>query len=401
MDHDQQIASGKDNAFQPGVDTPRGNSRKKEASDRFRLGLSAPGSTSKHNGTHDPVHPHHPKGSEINPEPELEREEKLGGRCEVRTLYQQPADTCDCCSIWSHLPPPSLKVVRSLETTTPDTTKKLDDTFAIVDRQNFHGNALRPISIGINSTRLKDLIATAFEGYPAIDLWQRRLLFSPPFAPFVHRWDSLQQVRQDAEDQNDRRLVDLLLQTLENKISPALFSLKDYQKSGYVGWSDLLFVLTPGEIVVRKHNNIYSAGRLRLVRQIENSYSHCYSLGVEVVDWNGQTSGYHQKAWELPYFEETKLLRSMDIFPLTALLEEDQARIKKMLIERGKRFEGLRGMHHRHFGGEIQADGALHREGVELHGSSSRVSQSYEIAQDSISEALNNPDRNPRSSMDV
>ncbi|CAI6336148.1 unnamed protein product [Periconia digitata] len=317
---------------------------------------------------HPPGVPPHTPNPQMNTRPELDQEEELGGRCEVRTLYQQPVASCRCCFTWTHELPTSVKLFRDAEIKIKSgKTKRSDETFAILDRQSVHGNSLLPISVEINSARLKELLTAVFEGYPAIDLRQSRPKFAYPFTPFVHKWNALNEFKQNTENERDGNLIGLLIDTLKDKISTILDSMKEYHETGYIAWSDLLFTFTPGEIVVRKHKNTYAAGRLCRVKNDSNTGMDRYSLEVEVVDWDGKTTGFNRTKWIVPSYEDTQLLRSMDIFPMAALSGEDQDRVESLLIERGKKFETLRGMHHSHFCGEFQTSRPLNRYGMMPH----------------------------------
>jgi len=69
-----------------------------------------------------------------------------------------------------------------------------------------------------------------------------------------------------------------------------------------------------------------------------------FSLHGWYIDYDGKTIKGVEMSVNVAKFDETKKIHELDVFPLAYHLEEPK--IRKELIERGKRFHSFKGQHY-------------------------------------------------------
>jgi hypothetical protein len=65
---------------------------------------------------------------------------------------------------------------------------------------------------------------------------------------------------------------------------------------------------------------------------------------VEYVDWNGEYSGFTTTTITILDFEGYRRINRLPVFPISFLSDVEET--KKAMIERGRKFEQLRGYHY-------------------------------------------------------
>lgn len=196
---------------------------------------------------------------------------------------------------------------------------------------------------------MKQLVSEISKEYPSIDTNNLKMVFQDPFTSFVHRWHELLELGERTTAWPDGPLTVLLRETLSELLSEPLSALGQFKKTGYIDFSNLGLVLVPGHVIIRRTDDVKTARKT-----VTNEREH-YVLEVEVIDWNGNMCGYRVDSWYIESFEKAQQLKSLQIFPLEILTNEEQERMKTSLIERGKFFESLCGQHLRHYVGQVHA----------------------------------------------
>lgn len=284
-----------------------------------------------------------------NEDVELEVEEEVGWRPEVRHLYAKEKPTEDGDIIFTTTLPVAVGLNGKLQN--EKTTRSLTKTFAIAHYHQVRSHTLRGIAIEIQSPELNGRLSAVLEDYPSVDTGAPVVGFNAPFIPFLHRWDRLLQA--EATETNDglKKLLSALKNTLEPELSDSFHTFHEFKKTGYVTYKDILLAFEPGSIVVETVNGIHSAAILNDASTIKmRSYDYC-QLSVEVLDWNGITFGFRNKTWKIHPFKGFRKITTLPYSPLTS--HPDQERIRQSLIERGRRFEALSGQHMRMYSGSV------------------------------------------------
>ncbi|KAF5012012.1 hypothetical protein FDECE_1907 [Fusarium decemcellulare] len=257
--------------------------------------------------------------------------QEIGSRAEIRHLYITQTSTETRNPVYSTEVPIAAKLERN--------QCKQDDNraFAIL---HYHGPSLQTTSIKIQSPELKRCLAEILSGYPRVDTAAPTVEFTPPFMPFLHRWERFLQAEAATDSEKSKEHLRILQRALEIELEDPFQIFQEIRQTGYVTFPNVPIALVPGEILLTYKDGMMSAGGLQDA-YIEKTYQGEYvcRVKVHVLDWNGSRFGYREQQWDLESFEGFRKVTDLPVFPLRA--HPDRERIKKRLIERGRSFEEL------------------------------------------------------------
>ena len=106
----------------------------------------------------------------------------------------------------------------------------------------------------------------------------------------------------------------------------------------------------PGSLVVSE-----SAGPQSFYELVDAEYittqAGCKFLQLEcdVIEWSGSEFGRYTQNLAIPDFKGVEKITNLSSFPLS--FHKDKENIKKVLLQRGKKFESLAGHHFRQYSG--------------------------------------------------
>jgi hypothetical protein len=277
----------------------------------------------------------------------------FGQKSEIKSLYATNTSACDCCMNWNEEKP------YREDAETARTAKAERETYAIVHKMAAHGgeNGWETFSIDVNSPVVRKRLSTVFADYPAADMAALDLSFKPPFVPFVHRWDKFLQIQLEEKNAIALSHLKLLQQLLDSELGESFRAMEHLKRTGFTTFSKAILAFVPGEAIVHTAEGSISAGILRQIdlRTSPNKNTKYYALKVDVVDWNGHTTGVKSDTWFLNEYEGNKRLTELDVSPLKA--HSDPEKIRLRLIKRGRLFEQLRGQHFKTYTGKATYTG--------------------------------------------
>lgn len=271
---------------------------------------------------------------------------------EVYELYSAGKTTCQCCITWTDHNPFS---DRDKDENSADAKKRREDSHAIVRRREAHGgeSELKTHSIQINSAPIKALLGNIFADDLSIDASAPKLTFKPPFASLVHRWDQVLSAVEEEVNEKSQSSLSILSDILGPEIQESLDALKHLDKTGCIPYDQVVLAFIPGEVILHtSKSGEIEAGILRNV-DIEKSIfdpenTQCI-FTADTIDWDGERFGYRNVSWALNKYPDGRRLADLSVFPLRA--HPRRYEIERELIDRGKRFEELRGMHFMSYNG--------------------------------------------------
>ncbi|EXK27668.1 hypothetical protein FOMG_15901 [Fusarium oxysporum f. sp. melonis 26406] len=212
-------------------------------------------------------------------------------------------------------------------------------TFAILD---YHEESPRTSSIDIKNPALKKGLTDVLSNYPDVYTEAPVLSTSPPFLPFLHRWDRFLQAEK-ASSEGTKDLYRILRHHLERGLKEPFRVLRDYQRTKYIEFDDLLVAVVPGELVARYRIGLLWAGVFLAASIGEFWGSKSCDLKVRMVNWDGTRFGYREKTWEIRAFQGFRKITDLPVFPLDA--DSDRGQIKQLLVGRGRMFHRLCSQH--------------------------------------------------------
>ena len=213
-------------------------------------------------------------------------------------------------------------------------------------------------SIVVQSPILRKILTRVLDGYTGITLELDRLEFEAPFTCFVHRWGRMEDLREElvagghanlgfeGTEESERVIehLNLLYTILQEELGSVLQKTRDFIKHGVISF-DLIWVLfEPGCLVYTKkggHDRVY---KLKSAEFDNANQRGKYKLQVQHVDFDGEQFGLMAGNLVIKRFPGTKKIAKLDpAYPLE--FYKDLPDLKKRLIERGRKFEALKGFH--------------------------------------------------------
>ncbi|EHK97647.1 P-loop containing nucleoside triphosphate hydrolase [Glarea lozoyensis ATCC 20868] len=258
-----------------------------------------------------------------------------GMKCETKDFYKNKD-----ASAWTHKYPDYLEeAVENDETAQLAFLKRNDNSSST--RKKFSLN-----SIIVQSPLLKKALGKVFENYEGVTTDLKRLKFKKPFAPFVHRWEKFEEVKENETDEITKKHLELLWDTLEFELRDTIVTQKDLIANGVMTHDYLWTMFEPGCLVLQK-----SADFERIMEVQSASYDGFHTLEMKTlfVEWDGKDFGMETEDHTIDKFEGTKKISELSMVPLS--YHEDSVGVQQRCIERGRTWESLCGYHFKQYKG--------------------------------------------------
>ncbi|KXJ95673.1 hypothetical protein Micbo1qcDRAFT_187561 [Microdochium bolleyi] len=193
---------------------------------------------------------------------------------------------------------------------------------------------------------MRSVLDKVLAKYQDLDLEVENYTFDPPLMPLVHRWEDLKTYHACATPGPLRNAASALIAFLAPLIASSVASLAQTKRSGKVSFPDLWQIFPPSSIA---KTTIYGAETVcRVIKYKKKPRTNCNPEGwvihLEYVDWNGQETGWASTSVTIWEYAGYRRVTSLPAFPLTFAREEEA--IRAQMIERGRKFEKLRGYHY-------------------------------------------------------
>ncbi|KAF5970189.1 AAA family ATPase [Fusarium bulbicola] len=217
-------------------------------------------------------------------------------------------------------------------------------------------------TIWINNPVLQAVLLDIFKGHPDVRCGSEVLEFKAPFAPLIHLWEQLCKLAGDNVGSEIQELVKLFVDMLKEELQDTLIRVKKIKETGLAAHGDLRFVFKPGQL--------FFCSKAPIAAGISRTYAKG-RLSVNQIAWTGSAYATVNSTFHVPFFHGTQPLSELSVRPIWACPENDIKNMKAALVKRGRKYEGLRGIHLRfHQGqGQSQADTPQgHQESSSNHG---------------------------------
>lgn len=275
--------------------------------------------------------------------------EAFGERLEIRQLYSK--DDTDPPE-YTEFEPAVIKMER-LARNHANKTRKSDPTVAIIHYHEVETDKLKSSMIHIQNVSLKSRLADLFRDYPSVDIDAPILMFNAPYTPFIHRWGRFIQAERSTTQADQKRLFKGLRETLEVELEGYLRAEAEFSKTRYIDYNHIVVALEPGEVMLQVVDGTTSAGILKSAKRVQDKECSIdrWKLKMNVIEWDGHRMGYHKQKWYINSFAGLKDITKLGCFPLKA--HPSKERIHQDLIERGRKFDSLRGKHIMNYSGVV------------------------------------------------
>ncbi|KAF4959060.1 hypothetical protein FGADI_1938 [Fusarium gaditjirri] len=214
----------------------------------------------------------------------------------------------------------------------------------IVHRHTFDDHKWQTESFTIQSSAMQAVVSTVLNKYQDLDLDLEKWTFKPPFMPLVHRWDRLVSLCEAKGEGHEPEAAAQLLQFLTPILAPKVDALQKTRKTGNVMFHDLWQIFAPHEFVVTKFYGVDAVCRVTKYKLQEPEMMPPYwEIHMEYLDWNGNRCGYANTMIIIPEFTAYRRVTSLPAYPLS--FHNCSPKFREQMIQRGRKFEALRGYH--------------------------------------------------------
>jgi hypothetical protein len=225
-----------------------------------------------------------------------------------------------------------------------DNLEEITSKDPIVHRHIFSDHKWETESFTIHSPLMQGVLSTVLERYQDLDLELEKWTFKPPFMPLVHRWDRLLSLCDDQGKELVPEPSTQLLEFLTPILAPKVDALVKTRKTGNVMFQDLWQIFAPHEFVMTKFYGVEAVCRVTKYKLVEPNFAPPYwEIYLEYIDWNGNRCGYANTMTVIPEFSAYRRVTSLPAYPLS--FHNSASKIREQMIERGRKFEALRGYH--------------------------------------------------------
>jgi hypothetical protein len=151
-----------------------------------------------------------------------------------------------------------------------------------------------------------------------------------------------------------RRCLRVLIDYLEEDFAETEKNLNLMLDNGVITFDFLWTLWKPSTLIYsptyRRHD-VPAVSMVTFAERCKKKFSEDFEYSVETkfVDFNGKTLAYKALKKEILHFNGAVKITSLPFYPLQ--YHKDEVKIRSLLIERGKKFVSLQGVHHKSFTG--------------------------------------------------
>jgi hypothetical protein len=191
---------------------------------------------------------------------------------------------------------------------------------------------------------MRTLLEIALGQYQDLDLALEKWTFRPPFSPIVHRWDRLRSLGEVQSDAPAPEALTQLMDFLNPIVAPQVDALSKTKETGTILFKDLWQIFAPHEFAMTSFYGVEAVCRITKYQLVEPAMGPDYwEIGLEYVDWNGHRCGYAATKVVIKEFGGYRRVVSLPVYPLS--FNTSNPEIRQRLVQRGRKFETLRGYH--------------------------------------------------------
>ncbi|KAJ1331784.1 hypothetical protein MN608_05247 [Microdochium nivale] len=222
----------------------------------------------------------------------------------------------------------------------------------IIHRHEFVNKHWVTNSINVQDASMRAVLDKVLAKYQDLDLEVENYTFAPPMMALVHRWEDLKAYYACATHVPLKNAASALIAFLAPLVASSVASQAQTKRTDKVSFPDLWQIFPPSSI---SKTTIYGAETVCRVIKYQkkpqtNSSPEGWAIHLEYVDWNGQETGWATTVVTIWDYNGHRRVTSLPVSPLS--FARDEETIRAQMIERGRKFERLRGYHY------MMSDGA-------------------------------------------
>jgi hypothetical protein len=222
-------------------------------------------------------------------------------------------------------------------------------------------NDLDYTELEIRSPHVRTALQKVVVNYPGIDLHSRKVVLRNLPKVLFHYRKELQEYGAQLENDVAKEHIGFCLRHMLTSMSTEIMSYRDHMTTKLppgLEFELLWMAFRPGELLY--HKGSYAHRALKLQSMDRSRSCSCLSacahgswkVKAHSLAYNGIEFGRVTQTIDIFPYEGYKALHELLIFPL--IYHPDQDKLRESLVQRGRKFIGLRGVHHRYYRGMVQ-----------------------------------------------
>lgn len=235
----------------------------------------------------------------------------------------------------------------------------------VIDRSYDYSRALESTSLEIRSPYMRKAMQDVIGAYPGVNLDSTGILqlegIDEPRCLFHYRHE-LRMYAERSGDDDMKEHVDFLLRYMARSMQKEMTSwqalMESNEKSPGLEFANLWMAFRPGELLCWGEECIGGQHVVRL-RTFElkrtkatHGISEYWLLNTEMMDCNGEYVSFTNEVMTIHKYDGYRPLVDLSIFPLK--YHKDEAQLRSEILNRGKVWLSLVGVHHRSYRGTAQ-----------------------------------------------
>ncbi|KAH8680953.1 hypothetical protein BX600DRAFT_445410 [Xylariales sp. PMI_506] len=200
--------------------------------------------------------------------------------------------------------------------------------------------------VTVQDKAMRSVLSEVLHNYQDLDLELENWSFQPPFMPIVHRWNDLKAYLVNTEDITLKNAASGLIAFLTPVVSASVVSLAQTKTAGKINFENVWLLFPPRSLVMTKFFGVDTVCRLTKYKKRPACRNNpaSWAIDLEYIDWNGETSGYTTTQLIIWDFDGFRRVTALPVYPISFI--EDLETITSALVQRGRKWESLRGYHY-------------------------------------------------------
>lgn len=214
----------------------------------------------------------------------------------------------------------------------------------VYDAQNKH---VRETSLSVNSPAIKDVLRDVIGDFPGISFYTKDV--SLKFEPKVlyHYYPELGKRTEElkkAEAESERAAhMGLLMEFISEHFADEIKEVENLKQRGLITYRLLWTIFRPGIMLYSTVLGQSRAFKLLSYDYVSTRCGPALQLTGQYVDFDGDDFGLRVSHLQIPEYGGAMPIDSLPVFPMS--LHPSPEAVKKLLLERGRKFEAHAGQH--------------------------------------------------------
>ena len=258
----------------------------------------------------------------------------------VHNLYEGPK-RCRCCVNWVDQIPAEAEA--DSESDDDDDKSPLVIRYSVTRGEDASRVSIH--SIEIQDSAARKVLFSVFEGYDSIHPGINCLVFRAPFRPFFYRWEKFEEAIESCKDARTTEILTQLRRVIKPELAEAFKVEKELVANGLISFPYLWVIFRPGELVCQE--NFYGVRFYYIESTADIARGPEHRIYTVHVEFNGYRWGLCCDNFSIDSFDGVKKIKDLLVYP--ARFVDDLEGTKQMLLERGKKYQSLTGVHYKEY----------------------------------------------------